>query len=394
MNTEHILLIDDLEGVCSSVAAKLQNKYGERYNIAKFLSGKEAVAYAQELDQLGHKVVLVISDEKMVGMQGHEILEYFSKTHPRAKKILNSAWSVEDALKSAINSRVDGFFSKIGKQTMGEELYTLTDKLISEYESEPSLEFKVGSITFCQADTLHKKNLFASVRYKVYLQEGHKTEEMFRPEEIENKKEWDESDLGGIDALILTPRIRYLLAIKDNECIGGVRIIDGNLPMETGIYVESGFGFENGQRLNLQEINEKNFPDIEFYKREISRLIVHPNHRKSYALFGLFRMVEQLTKGQPTMMCTSKDTQLGLYSAVGFEQIAPKIRYSLAGEWTPLMRVWWKAHHEQDALGMSEKSKRLHKMVTEPLPAKDVKKWAEYSQRMNNAVVELGYYNG
>jgi len=89
MNTEHILLIDDLEGVCSSVAAKLQNKYGERYNIAKFLSGKEAVAYAQELDQLGHKVVLVISDEKMVGMQGHEILEYFSKTHPRAKKILN-----------------------------------------------------------------------------------------------------------------------------------------------------------------------------------------------------------------------------------------------------------------------------------------------------------------
>lgn len=391
-NLEHIIVVDDEQHVLTSLKQRLNENYGDRYVIAPFLTAEAAIKYANAIDLAGQKLALIISDEKMNTMQGHEFLAHMTGTHPLAKKILNSAYQVQDALSQAIDSGLDGFATKTSRDTVGDDIFRIVDKVIAKYEQEPSLSFTKKGITFSQADTLFKKNAFFGLRYEVYLEEGHKTHDMFRDEEHEAKKEWDEHDLGGIDKLIISPHIRYLVAMKGSECIGGVRIIDGDLPMETGKCVSDFGAYKKDDILTLDRLSEV-YPDTDIYKREISRLIVHPEHRASYALFGLFRMIEQLTKEQETMFCTARPNTIGLYEAVGFETIGPNILYSLANEWTPLMRNRWKAHNEPESIGMDERAIGLHKIVTRPIRSDDAETWARYSEKLNEAAIETGYYN-
>jgi hypothetical protein len=392
MVEKHILVVDDQEAVCNALAQKMENLYGDNYIISKFLDANDAIDFSDYIDEENDNLVMIITDEKLNGMQGHEYLEIMSKTHPLTKKILNSAYSIEEPLKKVINLNIDGFASKEESSVMGDQIFTLTDKLIKQYENEPKLSFSIDDITFSQVNTLHKKKAFFNLRYNVYLDEEHKTLDMFRDEEKDLEMEWDEHDIGGITETALNPHIRYLVAMKENKCIGGVRIIDGELPMETGICLDDLGPYKKNDILNLDKLNET-YTDIDIYKREISRLIVHPKHRNSMALFGMFRMVEQLTKDQETMFCTATPNSIELYKAVGFEIIGPNISYALANEWTPLMRNWWKAHHEPESIGMGPDQIGLHKMVTEPIKTTNSEKWSKYSESMNKAAIQTGYYN-
>jgi hypothetical protein len=395
MAENHIFVVDDEEAVCNSLAQKMDNLYGDNYIISKFLDANEAIEFTNDIDEEEDNLALIISDEKLNGMQGHEFLEIMTKTHPLSKKILNSAYSIEEPLKKVVNLKIDGFANKEGTTVVGDQIFNLSDKLIKEYESEPRLEFTIANTTFSLVDTLYKKNAFGNLRYSVYLDEGHKTQDMFREEEINHKMEWDEHDVGGIDALIINPHVRYLVAMKDNKCVSGVRIIDGDLPMETGNCISDKGVYKKGDKLDLMKLTDQ-YSDVNIYKREISRLINHPNERDdptSVSLFGLFRMVEQITKDQETMFCTATPGSIGLYQAVGFEIIGPDITYSLAGEWTPLMRNRWKAHNEPESIGMGPNEIGLHKMVTKPIKVTNAEQWSKYSESLNKAAIQTGYYN-
>ena len=188
-------------------------------------------------------------------------------------------------------------------------------------------------------------------------------------------------------AMALSPQTRYILAMKDGRCVGGARIIDGKCPLETGTCIADGFGFRAGDSFNLNDLRGNGV-----YGREISRLVVDLNHRKSSAivLLSLFKMIEQLTNERNTLFCTSKEPQVGLYQAIGFKTIGPPINYSLEGEWLPMMRDRWKAIHDPSSIpGMS---KKFHLKAIEPIPANDLDKWNEYSRTINQEAIEKGLY--
>ncbi|MFW6226250.1 MAG: hypothetical protein ACOC3V_04775 [bacterium] len=135
---------------------------------------------------------------------------------------------------------------------------------------------------------------------------------------------------------------------------------------------------------------QEKYKDTEIYKREISRLVVDKEYRKEgKVLFGLFRIIEELTKDKPTMMCTSRPSQINLYQAIGFERFGPNILYSLEKEWAPLIRRHWYAHNRPEQIeGMC---KELHEQVTEPFPLSDIDKWNSYAKSLAKENIK-GFY--
>ncbi len=394
MIEEHIIVVDDEESICTSVAQKIDNKYGNNYLVSKFLSAEDALDFMdKDIDRYGDNLALIVSDERLNTMQGHTFLKKAISTHPRSKKIANTAYSDPIALEEIAKLNISGFARKDSIEKVGDELFNKIDEQLKLYEKERPLAFQKKNVVFSEVDTLAKKIAFSKLRYKVYLEEGHKTLDLFRQEEIDSHMEWDSYDVGGIDSMIIGPDIRYVVAMLEDSliCAGGLRIIDRDLPMETGLCVKDGFGFKKGDNLDLDRLESK-YRSEGLFRREISRLIVDEKYREGgRVLFGLFRMTEQLTKSEPTMMCTARPNTIGLYQTIGFEICAPNILYSLANEWTPLIRRWWTAHNNPESIGMNLREISLHKMLAKPI-VKD-EEWSERAKTLHQAAIEKGFYN-
>jgi two-component system probable response regulator PhcQ len=100
-----ILIVDDEPNV---IAALQRTLFDEPYDIRSATSGKEA------LDILaGCKAKLVISDERMPGMDGAELLSIIKVRHPETVRIMLTGHASLDAAIKAVNSgEVYRFFVK------------------------------------------------------------------------------------------------------------------------------------------------------------------------------------------------------------------------------------------------------------------------------------------
>lgn len=89
MNRKRILIVDD-EAAILSVLKNSLKKLGSGYEVVTALDGQDA------LTQLGqHSFDLVITDYKMVGMDGLELLEAVHSLQPKARTILMTAYGNE-----------------------------------------------------------------------------------------------------------------------------------------------------------------------------------------------------------------------------------------------------------------------------------------------------------
>lgn len=100
-----ILIVDDEPNVISALQRTL---FDEPYDIRFALSGKEA------LDILAtSRAKLVISDERMPGMDGAELLSIIKMKHPETVRIMLTGHASLDAAMKAVNSgEVYRFFVK------------------------------------------------------------------------------------------------------------------------------------------------------------------------------------------------------------------------------------------------------------------------------------------
>jgi diguanylate cyclase (GGDEF)-like protein len=100
---EHILCVDDEEGVLSTLRQQLTARFGHECEISTALSAKDALDYMEELNREGEPVAVVIADQIMPGMKGVELLELVHRKSPDTTKILLTGQAGLDAVISAIN---------------------------------------------------------------------------------------------------------------------------------------------------------------------------------------------------------------------------------------------------------------------------------------------------
>ena len=97
MNKPVLLVVDDDPQVLAAVRRDLRSRYREQYTVVSAGSGQEALATARELKSRGDSLAMVISDQRMPGMLGGELLARSREVYPLARRVLLTAYSDIDA---------------------------------------------------------------------------------------------------------------------------------------------------------------------------------------------------------------------------------------------------------------------------------------------------------
>jgi thioredoxin reductase (NADPH) len=136
VNKPALLVVDDDAQVLAAVRRDLRAKYRESYAVISAPSGEEALDTIRELKARGDALAIVISDQRMPGMQGTELLSRSRDVYPLARRVMLTAYSDIDAAIKAINeAHIDHYLSKPWDPPE-ECLYPVVDDLLDAWQAE------------------------------------------------------------------------------------------------------------------------------------------------------------------------------------------------------------------------------------------------------------------
>jgi thioredoxin reductase (NADPH) len=108
-----VLTVDDDPQVLRAVERDLRRAYAAEYRVMRAESGAEALDLLARVRDRGDPVALLLADQRMPEMSGVEFLEQAMVLHPRAKRVLLTAYADTDAAIRAINAvRVHNYLMK------------------------------------------------------------------------------------------------------------------------------------------------------------------------------------------------------------------------------------------------------------------------------------------
>jgi thioredoxin reductase (NADPH) len=142
MNKPVLLAVDDDPQVLAAVRRDLRSRYRDSYTILSADSGPEALAAARELKSRGDALAMLISDQRMPGMLGVEVLARSREVYPLARRVLLTAYSDIEAAVRAINeAHLDHYLSKPWDPPE-ERLFPVIDDLLDAWQAESLPEAK------------------------------------------------------------------------------------------------------------------------------------------------------------------------------------------------------------------------------------------------------------
>src|SRR6516225_5832859 len=142
MNKPVLLVVDDDPQVLAAVRRDLRSRYRENYAVMSASSGQEALDTARELKRRGDSLAMLISDQRMPGMPGCEVLARSREFYPQARRVLLTAYSDIEAAVRAINeAHLDHYLSKPWDPPE-ERLFPVIDDLLDAWQAESLPEAK------------------------------------------------------------------------------------------------------------------------------------------------------------------------------------------------------------------------------------------------------------
>jgi thioredoxin reductase (NADPH) len=136
VNKPVILVVDDDRQVLAALRRDLRSRYRADYSILSTASGEEALATMKELKARGEELALILSDQRMPGIHGVELLARGMEVYPIARRVLLTAYSDIDAVVRAINeAHLDHYLSKPWDPPE-DQLYPVIDDLLDSWQAE------------------------------------------------------------------------------------------------------------------------------------------------------------------------------------------------------------------------------------------------------------------
>ena len=129
-----LLAIDDDSSVLEAIVQDLRRHFGERYRIVRAASGTMALDVCRQLKDRGETVALLLSDQRMPGMTGVELLQRAMEIFPDAKRVLLTAYADTEAAIRAINAAKIHYYLNKPWDPPEEKLYPVLDDLLEEWK--------------------------------------------------------------------------------------------------------------------------------------------------------------------------------------------------------------------------------------------------------------------
>ena len=137
-----IFSVDDDAQVLRSIRRDLRKQYKETYRIVGTTSPEEALTTLEEWKKRGEEVALLLSDQRMPGMLGVEMLERARKFYPEAKRVLLTAYSDTDAAIKAINDVGLDYYLMKPWDPPEEKMYPVLDEQLDAWERQHQPEYR------------------------------------------------------------------------------------------------------------------------------------------------------------------------------------------------------------------------------------------------------------
>ena len=130
-----ILVVDDDPAVLRAVEGDVRRRYAEHYRVIRADSGAAALRALEALALRGDAVALILTDQRMPGMTGVELLERSADAAPGAKRMLLTAYADTDVAIRAINEvHLDHYLLKPWDPPE-QHLYPVADDLLEDWSA-------------------------------------------------------------------------------------------------------------------------------------------------------------------------------------------------------------------------------------------------------------------
>ncbi len=130
-----IFTVDDDPEVLRAIERDLRTHFGHDYRVVRAESGQSALDALKQLMLRNEPVALLLSDQRMPGMNGVEFLEKARELFPEAKRALLTAYADTDAAIKAINAvRIDYYLLKPWDPPE-EKLYPVLQDMLDDWQA-------------------------------------------------------------------------------------------------------------------------------------------------------------------------------------------------------------------------------------------------------------------
>ena len=130
-----LLAVDDDTSVLEAVVQDLRRQYGNTYRVMRAASGQAALDTLTQLQSREEPVALIVSDQRMPGMTGVELLEQARTVYPNARRVLLTAYADTAAAIRAINSARIHYYLTKPWDPPEEKLYPVLTDLLEDWQA-------------------------------------------------------------------------------------------------------------------------------------------------------------------------------------------------------------------------------------------------------------------
>src|SRR5215510_323154 len=136
MSEPIIFVVDDDPQVLAAIRRDLKSRYQSEYRVLAAASGESALQTIRELKTRGDAIAMLITDQRMPGMLGVDLLARCRDLYPLTRRVLLTAYSDIKAAIRAINEvRLDQYLEKPWDPPE-ERLYPAVDEMLSAWQAE------------------------------------------------------------------------------------------------------------------------------------------------------------------------------------------------------------------------------------------------------------------
>ena len=129
-----LIAIDDDTSVLEAVVQDLRRQYGQFYRILRAASGQAALDTCRQLKERNEVVALFLSDQRMPGMTGVDLLQQVIPIYPEAKRVLLTAYADTEAAIRAINAAKIHYYLNKPWDPPEEKLYPVLNDLLESWK--------------------------------------------------------------------------------------------------------------------------------------------------------------------------------------------------------------------------------------------------------------------
>ncbi len=130
-----LLVVDDDSDVLNAISRDLRTKYGRDFRVLRAESGTAALELLRDLKERGTPVALLLSDQRMPGMDGVTFLSRAVEHFPKAKRVLITAYADTEAAISAINRSQVHYYLVKPWDPPEEKLFPVLDDMLEEWQA-------------------------------------------------------------------------------------------------------------------------------------------------------------------------------------------------------------------------------------------------------------------